>query len=68
LHAVKGTSGFLGLSELGRLAHAGENVLGLLREGSMIATPDVIVGRYRNGFSEIFLLPALAGGAVGSGR
>jgi hypothetical protein len=68
LHTVKGTSGFLGPSELGRLAHAGENVLGLLREGSMIATPDVISGRHRNGFSAIFLWPALAGGAVGSGR
>ncbi len=27
LHTVKGTSGFLGLPKLGRVAHAGENVL-----------------------------------------
>jgi two-component system, chemotaxis family, sensor kinase CheA len=42
LHTVKGTSGFLGLPKLGRVAHAGENVLGRLRDGSMVATPDVI--------------------------
>ncbi len=35
LHTVKGTSGFLGFSELGRVAHAGENVLGLMREGKL---------------------------------
>jgi two-component system chemotaxis sensor kinase CheA len=42
LHTVKGTSGFLGLPKLGRVAHAGENVLGRLRDGSMAATADVI--------------------------
>ncbi len=42
LHTVKGTSGFLGLAKLGRVAHAGENVLGRLRDGTMTATPDVI--------------------------
>jgi two-component system chemotaxis sensor kinase CheA len=42
LHTVKGTSGFLGLTKLGRVAHAGENVLGLLRDGSLLPTPDVI--------------------------
>ncbi len=35
LHTVKGTSGFLGFSELGRVAHAGENVLGLMRDGKL---------------------------------
>jgi two-component system, chemotaxis family, sensor kinase CheA len=42
LHTIKGTSGFLGLAKLGRVAHAGENVLGRLRDGTMTATPDVI--------------------------
>jgi two-component system, chemotaxis family, sensor kinase CheA len=41
-HTVKGTSGFLGLTKLGRVAHAGENVLGLLREGTLLPTPEVI--------------------------
>ncbi|WP_158258624.1 chemotaxis protein CheA [Rhodopila globiformis] len=42
LHTIKGTSGFLGLTKLGRVAHAGENVLGRLRDGTMTATPEVI--------------------------
>jgi two-component system, chemotaxis family, sensor kinase CheA len=42
LHTVKGTSGFLGLTKLGRVAHAGESVLGMLRDGSLVPTPDAI--------------------------
>lgn len=42
LHTVKGTSGFLGLATLGRVAHAGENVLGRLRDGTMQVNPDII--------------------------
>src|SRR5690348_10129648 len=42
LHTIKGTSGFLGLTKLGRVAHAGENVLGRLRNGTITATPEVI--------------------------
>lgn len=42
LHTVKGTSGFLGLSTLGHVAHAGENVLGRLRDGTMEVNPDII--------------------------
>jgi len=42
LHTIKGTSGFLGLTKLGRAAHAGENVLGRLRSGTMAASPEVI--------------------------
>jgi two-component system, chemotaxis family, sensor kinase CheA len=42
LHTIKGTSGFLGLERLGRVAHKGEDVLGLLRDGVREVTPDAI--------------------------
>jgi two-component system chemotaxis sensor kinase CheA len=42
LHTIKGTCGFLGLSTLGRVAHAGENVLGRVRDGALATTPKVI--------------------------
>jgi two-component system chemotaxis sensor kinase CheA len=35
LHTLKGTSGFLGFSRLAKLAHAGENILSLLRAGKL---------------------------------
>jgi HPt (histidine-containing phosphotransfer) domain-containing protein len=35
LHTVKGTSGSLGLAEMERLGHAGENVLGMVRDGEL---------------------------------
>ena len=42
VHTIKGTCGFLGLSRLERVAHAGENVLGKLRDNTLIATTAVI--------------------------
>ena len=42
LHTVKGTCGFLGLTQLGKVAHAGENVLGRMRDGALSPTPEVI--------------------------
>ncbi len=42
VHTIKGTCGFLGLPRLQRLAHAGENVLGRFREGTLAATPDAV--------------------------
>jgi len=42
VHTIKGTTGFLGFHRLESLAHKGENLLGLLREGKAAATPDVI--------------------------
>lgn len=33
IHTIKGTCGFLGFERLGAVAHSGENLLGLLREG-----------------------------------
>ncbi len=42
VHTVKGTCGFLGLPRLESVAHAGENILGKLREGEMVASPEAI--------------------------
>jgi two-component system, chemotaxis family, sensor kinase CheA len=35
IHTIKGTSGFLGFERLGSVAHAGENLLGQLRDGEL---------------------------------
>jgi two-component system chemotaxis sensor kinase CheA len=42
VHTIKGTCGFLGLPRLEHVAHAAENVLGRVRDGELIATPEVI--------------------------
>jgi two-component system, chemotaxis family, sensor kinase CheA len=42
VHTIKGTCGFLGLPRLQKLAHAGENVLGRFRDGTLVATPDAV--------------------------
>lgn len=42
VHTIKGTTGFLGFRRLEKLAHAGENLLGLLRDGKLAADPAVI--------------------------
>ena len=39
VHTIKGTTGFLGFKRLEKLAHAGENLLGLLRDGKLTAEP-----------------------------
>ena len=44
VHTIKGATGFLGLGRLERLAHAGEYLLGRLRDGAVKATPTVISG------------------------
>ena len=44
VHTIKGTTGFLGFKRLEKLAHAGENLLGLLRDGKLAATAPVITG------------------------
>ena len=41
-HTIKGTSGFLGMSQLGTVCHAGENVLGKIRDGKLQAAPSII--------------------------
>ncbi len=42
VHTIKGTCGFLGLPRLESVAHAGENVLGKIRDGAIVVTPEAI--------------------------
>ena len=42
VHTIKGTCGFLGLPRLESVAHAGENVLGKIRDGAIPVTEDAI--------------------------
>ncbi len=42
IHTIKGTSGSIGFSRIEKLAHAGENLLSLLREGRVQAHPAMI--------------------------
>jgi len=44
VHTIKGTTGFLGFTRLEKLAHAGENLLGLLRDGKLSANRSIITG------------------------
>jgi two-component system chemotaxis sensor kinase CheA len=44
VHTIKGTTGFLGFKRLEKLAHAGENLLGLLRDGKLAADRRIITG------------------------
>src|SRR5580658_3525292 len=44
VHTIKGTTGFLGFKRLEKLAHAGENLLGLLRDGKLSASQAIITG------------------------
>ena len=44
VHTIKGTTGFLGFTRLEKLAHRGENLLGLLRDGKVLASCGVITG------------------------
>jgi two-component system, chemotaxis family, sensor kinase CheA len=42
MHTVKGTCGFLGFAKLEAIAHAGEELLSLIRDGMLEMTPDVV--------------------------
>jgi two-component system, chemotaxis family, sensor kinase CheA len=44
VHTIKGTTGFLGFKRLEKLAHAGENLLGMLREGRLTADGPITTG------------------------
>ena len=44
VHTIKGTTGFLGFKRLEKLAHSGENLLGLLRDGKLVADRPIITG------------------------
>jgi two-component system chemotaxis sensor kinase CheA len=47
VHTIKGTTGFLGFKRMERLAHAGENLLGMLRDGKLSANQAIITGLLR---------------------
>ena len=42
MHTIKGTCGFLGLSRLEKIAHAGEDIFDQIRSGDFQVTPDII--------------------------
>ena len=42
VHSIKGGAGFMGLAVIQNLAHAGENVLGLIRSRKLVPTPEVV--------------------------
>lgn len=44
VHTIKGTTGFLGFGRLEALSHAGESLLGLLRDGKLSANADIVSG------------------------
>lgn len=41
IHTIKGTCGFLAFSKLESVAHAGENLLGKLRDGELVLNPEI---------------------------
>jgi two-component system, chemotaxis family, sensor kinase CheA len=41
IHTIKGTSGFLAFDKLGAVAHAGESLLGRLRDGELVLDPEI---------------------------
>ncbi len=41
IHTIKGTCGFFGFGKLGSVAHAGESLLSLLRDGALILNPRI---------------------------
>jgi two-component system chemotaxis sensor kinase CheA len=47
VHTIKGTTGFLGFSRLEKLAHAGEHLLGSLREEKLAVSEELISGLLR---------------------
>ncbi len=44
IHTIKGSCGFLGFSNLEKVAHVGESLLSRLREGKLSLTPDFTSG------------------------
>lgn len=41
IHTIKGTCGFLGFTKLEKVAHTGENLLALLRDGKLVLNPEI---------------------------
>ena len=44
IHTIKGSCGFLGFSKLEKVAHAGESLLSLLRDGKVSLVPELTSG------------------------
>ena len=47
IHTIKGNCGFLGFSKLKKVAHVGESLLTLLRDGKLVLNPEIITGLLR---------------------
>ena len=64
VHTIKGTTGFLGFDRLEKLAHAGEHLLGSLRDGRLAVSSDLISGllRLMDGLRAILTLIEETGG------
>jgi two-component system, chemotaxis family, sensor kinase CheA len=64
VHTIKGTTGFLGFDRLEKLAHAGEHLLGSLREGRLAVTSELVSGllRLMDGLRAILVLIEETGG------
>jgi two-component system, chemotaxis family, sensor kinase CheA len=58
VHTIKGTTGFLGFDRLEKLAHAGEHLLGSLRDGRLTVNSELISGllRLMDGLRAILVL------------
>ncbi len=64
VHTIKGATGFLGFNRLEKLAHAGENLLGALRDGRVMVTESLINGllELMDGLRRILTLIESTGG------
>ena len=64
VHTIKGTTGFLGFDRLEKLAHAGEHLLGSLRDGRLVVSSELISGllRLMDGLRAILALIEETGG------
>jgi len=47
VHTIKGSSGFIGLTRLEKVAHAGENLLSVLRDGRLVVTAEITTSLLR---------------------
>ena len=60
MHTIKGTCGFLGFGRLERVAHAAENLLSGMRDGSRSMTPEIAGTLLRTGDSLRSMLDRIA--------
>jgi two-component system chemotaxis sensor kinase CheA len=64
VHTIKGTCGFLGLPRLERVAHAGENVLGRVRDKVLTVTPGIVTSI----LSALDRIKLILGGLAATGK